>query len=125
MTSEMPGLSCRRLLFRSMLRLGIGTGLFAAMLFVAAGSVDWPMAWAYLGLVVVGVSVAMALVARTHPDLIAERSHVGEGIKPWDQVLSRLMSLGVLLPTLLVAGLDRRWRWSPDVPLYLVVVAEG
>ena len=100
------------LLLRSTMRLGTGTGLSAAILFLAAGSLDWPMAWVYLGLVVVAVSVATALMLRIHPDLIAERSHVGEGVKPWDKVLSRLMALVVPLSTLLVAGLDRRWGWS-------------
>jgi protein-S-isoprenylcysteine O-methyltransferase Ste14 len=111
-----------RLLIRSLIRLGLGTLLFAGMLFLTAGSFDWPMAWVYLGLGFVGIAVTWVLVARVHPDLLVERSHIGEGAKSWDKVLSRLMGVGVLVLTLVVAGLDHRWRWSPEVSLYVEVV---
>ena len=117
MTNGNPELSIACLLIRSTIRLGIGTLLLAGTLFLSFGSLDWPMAWVYLGLVVVGISITTALLARIHPDLIEERSHIGEGVKPWDKVLAWLMALGTLLPTLIIAGLDRRWGWSPAMPV--------
>lgn len=114
-------LSIPRLLARSAIRLGTGTLLIGGTLFLVAGSLNWPMAWVYLGLVVVGLATTTILLAITHPDLLIERSHIGEGVKPWDKVLSRLMAIGVLLPTLAVAGLDHRWAWSPTVPLYVEI----
>jgi protein-S-isoprenylcysteine O-methyltransferase Ste14 len=121
MTTKTVELSIPRLLIRSTIRLGTGILLLAVTLFVSFGSIDWPMAWVYLGLVVVGMAVTTLLLTRTHPDLIEERSHIGEGVKPWDRVLSRLMAIGVLLPTLAVAGLDHRWAWSAEVPLYVEI----
>jgi protein-S-isoprenylcysteine O-methyltransferase Ste14 len=115
-------LSLPRLLIRSTIRIGIGILLLAVTLFASLGRLDWPMAWVYLGLVIVGMSITTILLARTHPDLIEERSHIGEGVKSWDKVLARLMALGTLLPTLIIAGLDRRWGWSPTVPLYVEIV---
>jgi protein-S-isoprenylcysteine O-methyltransferase Ste14 len=112
----MTPISISRLLAGSTMRLGTGIVLIASTLFLSCGSVDWPMAWLYLGMLVVGMAVTTLLLIRTHPDLILERSRIGEGVKPWDRVLSRLMALGTLLPTLVVAGLDRRWGWSPQVP---------
>jgi protein-S-isoprenylcysteine O-methyltransferase Ste14 len=115
-------LSLPRLLIRSTIRLGIGIVLLAVTLFLSSGSLHWPMAWVYLGLVIVGMSITTILLARTHPDLIEERSHIGEGVKSWDKVLARLMALGTLLPTLIIAGLDQRWGWSPTVPLCVEIV---
>jgi protein-S-isoprenylcysteine O-methyltransferase Ste14 len=120
--SSHPGeLHLPRLLMQSTIRLGIGIVLLAVTLFVSLGSLDWPMAWVYLSLVILGMTVTTVLLARTHPDLLVERSHIGEGVKSWDRVLSRLMALGVLLPTLLIAGLDRRWGWSHAMPLHMEI----
>ena len=121
MTTNTVELSIPRLLIRSAIRLGTATLLIGGTLFLVAGSLNWPMAWVYLGLVVMGLATTTVLLAITHPDLLVERSHIGEGVKPWDRVLSRLMAIGVLLPTLAVAGLDHRWAWSPEVPLYVEI----
>lgn len=114
--------SLSRLLIRFTIQLGIGILLLAVTLFLSFGSFDWPMAWVYLGLVVVGMGITTVLLARTHPDLIEERSHIGEGVKPWDRVLARLMAFGTLLPTLTIAGLDRRWGWSSEMPVSVEIV---
>lgn len=59
---------------------------------------------------------------RKFPELIAERggSSQNEGIKAWDKVL---MPLGVIVGVimLIVAGLDKRFEWSPELPLWLHV----
>jgi len=74
---------------------------------------DWWQAWVY-GLVgVLGFIVSRYLVSRRHPDLLAERSRMmaHEDAKNWDKLLGRLVGLGgALIP--LVAGLDRKYRWS-------------
>ena len=58
------------------------------------------------------------------PDLIAERGQFSqkEGIKPWDKVL---LPLNIIGPTvmLIVAGLDKRFEWSPNLPLMLQITA--
>lgn len=125
MTDDTEGLSVSRLLIRSAIRLAIGILLLGGTLFLSSGSLDWPMAWAYLALVVLGMSVTTILVARTHPDLLIERSHIGQGVKPWDKILAGLMAMGTLLPTLILAGLDRRWQWSPELPPFVVIAGTG
>lgn len=117
MSENTENLSTPRLLIRSAIRLGIGVLLLASTLFLSRGSFAWAMAWVYLGLLVAGMSVTTLLLARVHPDLLVERSHIGEGAKPWDKLLAWLMALGILLPTLILAGLDRRWDWTPEPPL--------
>ena len=74
----------------------------AAILFVSAGRIDWPMGWACLGVYIV-ISVT---------DLIL----VDRGlVKKLDVVLASLSFLFFFPVTLLVAGLDAgRYGWSPS-----------
>jgi protein-S-isoprenylcysteine O-methyltransferase Ste14 len=74
---------------------------------------DWWQAWVYALIGVLGFIVSRLLVARRHPDLLAERAKFAdhEDTKSWDKTLSRLVGLGgALIP--LTAGLDARYGWS-------------
>ena len=73
----------------------------------------WWEAWVYALIGILGFVVSRFLAARRHPDLLAERAKFmrHEDIKPWDNVLARLVGLGgAWLP--LFAGLDARYGWS-------------
>ena len=59
------------------IRLAAGTAAFSALLFLSAGTVRWPAAWAYLAIVTAVMVAYAAIVARLHPDLIEERLHPG------------------------------------------------
>lgn len=89
--------------------------MIAALLFFAAGTTDWPMLWAWLG-VYFGIFGSVAVVVGwRNPDLIEERIH-GErkaDVKRWDRVI--VMAVAVVLPPLswMVAALDFRLGWSP------------
>ena len=83
-------------------------------LFLSAGRLDWWMAWAYFGILVINT----VLVARImHPELLAERTGIGEGAKKWDFFLALYLGRVGPLAMLTVAGLDKRFGWSADVPL--------
>jgi protein-S-isoprenylcysteine O-methyltransferase Ste14 len=88
--------------------------ILAVILFISAGCLDWVWAWAYLG-VGMGILIINALVMP--PELIAERGRTDKrDIKAWDRVLTTL----IILPTLgvpIVAGLDERFGWSPQLAL--------
>jgi protein-S-isoprenylcysteine O-methyltransferase Ste14 len=91
------------------------TLVLLAVLFVAAGRVDYWQGWAY-AVVSVLMSVGTRLVLRSDPDLARERSRPGAGAKSWDK---SLLGLGLLLTvaTLVIAGLDSgREHWSPRLP---------
>ena len=63
-----------------------------AILFLAAGSLDWWQAWVYLGLMAsVQILNAQVLIS-TNPELVAERSQIQEGTKSWDRLLVRMES---------------------------------
>ena len=91
----------------------------AAILFIAAGRVDWWEAWL---LVVISVSFTIGsrvVLFRKSPDLVTERARwtEGERAKSWDRVLLPIVAIYGPLVVWLVAGLDKRFRWSPPVTL--------
>jgi protein-S-isoprenylcysteine O-methyltransferase Ste14 len=123
---------------RTQLRAAIAFVLYLfltpALLFISAGTLDWPMAWVYVILSLVSVIGSRLIALRRSPDLLRERARFAEaeGTKAWDRILSPLV--GIYLPMLgmVVAGLDRRFGWSPGVPaggqflaLLLVAFAYG
>lgn len=88
--------------------------LVPVLLFAAAGTVSWPMAWAYVALSTAGTGVAHFLVAWLSPDTLRERARGfnAEGVQPWDRLLLPVVIWSSVL-ILVVAGLDHRFGWSP------------
>jgi len=88
--------------------------LVPATLFAAAGTVKWPMAWAYSALLLLAALGSRVAVWRKNPDLLSERgsSVAAENVKPWDRTLVVIIGLYGPLFTALVAGLDHRLGWS-------------
>ena len=85
---------------------------------------DWWEAWAYAIIGIFSFAISRVLVARRHPDLIAERARFmqHEDAKPWDKILAPLVGLGGgLIP--LVAGLDALLNWSPTFSLPVKILA--
>jgi len=58
-----------------------------------------------------------------HPGLTAERQNIEniQNAKAWDKVLAPLMAVSVGFPMAIVAGLDHRYHWSFEFPLWLTV----
>jgi len=59
-----------------------------------------------------------------HPGLLAERQNIEniQNAKAWDKVLAPLMAVSVGYPMVFVAGLDHRYNWSSEFPLWLIVI---
>lgn len=95
--------------------------LFAAPLFLAAGTLAWPEAWCFVGISTLGgISIGFRLWRKDRA-LLAERMKplVQPGQPLWDRLV--LASYAVLLVGwLVVMGLDRRFGWSA-VPYVLSV----
>ncbi len=92
-----------------------------ALLFICAGTLAWWQAWVYSLLVFTAGIAGRILAERRHPGLLAERTRTDllADAKPWDRVLSPLMSISIAFPIVIVAGLDHRFGWSPLLPLWL------
>lgn len=89
----------------------------AVVLFAAAGRLDWPMAWIYVIVLTAFTLGSRLVIFRKHPDLVAERAQAlrKEDTKPWDRVLVPIVAIYGPMAVLLVAGLDKRNGWSPEV----------
>lgn len=110
---------------RMVVRFALLILLLPALLFIAAGTIDWPMAWLYtlltLGLTLLG----RLLVAHSNPDVIAERGgqRSQEGLQEWDRWLLPLVGFVGPAAMLVVCGLDKRFTWSPAISLEIQIGA--
>lgn len=78
------------------------------LLFVPAGTLDWPQAW-WLTVVLLGSMVmAIVYVMRVNPDVIAARQKFGEGTKGWDLFIVTLAIVGIVA-VLPAAGFEVRF----------------
>ncbi|MFL7793489.1 MAG: isoprenylcysteine carboxylmethyltransferase family protein [Anaerolineae bacterium] len=103
-------------------QVGVQLLILAAALFLSSWRWDWGMAWAFLGVSAAVLIVGGVGLLKISPELVAERSRMGEGTKGWDKVLTALYGLMGIV-TLVVAGLDRQFGWSGGVPLAAQMVA--
>jgi protein-S-isoprenylcysteine O-methyltransferase Ste14 len=89
----------------------------AAMLFVSSWRLDWMMAWVYVGTFAVGLAVMVIYQELSNPELIEERSELKprEGVQTWDVILSAVARVS-LLASYVIAGLDVRFGWKPEIP---------
>ena len=85
--------------------------VLAAALFLSSGDLTWGWAWLYLG---VSLAILIVNLLLLPAKLIAERGQPGENVKRWDKVLASLASVAMLAVPI-VAGLDRRYEWSPQL----------
>lgn len=92
-------------------QIAFSLALIAAILFLAAGRVDWIWAWGYLAISLVSVLINGAIMLRRSPETIAERGQPG-AMQGWDKVVSGLWAAAQYLALPLVAGLDLRFGWT-------------
>ena len=93
----------------------------AAILFLASGRLDWMMAWVYIAMYLVGISLNAPIMLRHSPETIAERAKVGENWKDWDKIIGGLFALSYFVFMLLIAGLDVRFGWTGDIALAIQI----
>jgi protein-S-isoprenylcysteine O-methyltransferase Ste14 len=118
-TSQTEAALTRRLIVHTVIWLVI----LGAILFLSAGTLDWPEAWVLLiGSGALGL-VSAIIIARHDPQLMRERMRgpIQSQQKPWDKAL--LVVVFVLcIAMFIVAGLDAvRYRIS-NMPLWLEVL---
>lgn len=105
---------------RALVKPVISIAVFAVVLFLSAGTIQWPAAWIYLIALVINTVVISLLM---DPELLEERNQIGHGVKRWDIPLALIMGRLGPLVTLLIAGLDRRFGGSPLVHIGWVIAA--
>jgi protein-S-isoprenylcysteine O-methyltransferase Ste14 len=110
----------KALLGKALLEVVAEFAVFAALLFVSAGTLLWPAGWAFMALFF-GFALALVLwLAREDPELLAERmsSPIQRGQPLWDKVFVVTVLL-LFVAWLIVMPLDAvRFGWS-EVPDWL------
>ena len=98
--------------------------LIPLILFMCGGELGWWHAWLYSMLILAAGIGGRIWAEQRHPGLTAERQNIDniQNAKSWDKVLAPLMAVSVGYPMVIVAGLDHRYNWSPDFPLWLIVI---
>ena len=93
-------------------------------LLACGGDFRWWQAWLYFLLIVAAGIGGRIWAEQRHPGLMAERQNIEniQSAKAWDKVLAPLMALSIGFPMVIVAGLDHRYGWSPEFPLWLIVL---
>jgi len=94
------------------------------VLLICGGDLHWWQAWLY-SLLIFAAGIGGRLWAeQRHQGLLAERQNIEnfETAKPWDKVLAPLMAISIGFPMVIVAGLDHRYNWSTDFPLWVIVI---
>ncbi len=96
----------------------VAVAALAAMLFVSSWRLDWMMAWVYVGAFTVGLGVIVIYQELSNPELVEERAELAprEGVQTWDVILSAVIRVS-LLASYVVAGLDVRFGWKPEIPV--------
>jgi len=93
-------------------------------LLVCGGDFGWRQAWLYSLLIFTAGIGGRIRAEQRHPGLLAERQSTEnfKSAKAWDKVLAPLMAMSLGFPMVIVAGLDHRYGWSPEFPLWLIVI---
>ena len=105
---------------RSLLSLAVTLVVMGVLIFVPAGTLNWPRGWVFIAAFVVATLIALITLWRLNPEIFAARSRVQPGTKAGDYVFLVLV-LGGFFFILPVAGLDFRFGWS-EVPDWIVWV---
>jgi len=88
------------------------TLIFSLILFICAGKADYFQGWIFLATNILTVFMNFWTI-RNEPELMIERSKVGEGAKSWDKLILGLSTLTYLI-NIVIAGLDSgRFQWTP------------
>jgi len=94
--------------------------LSVALMFLLAGRLDWLGGWLVTAVQVGSLAAQWLIVGRKHPDLLLERSGLGEDVERSDIPLAVGMAYGPFV-AMLVAGLEVRLQGLPEAGLLVAL----
>src|SRR5210317_1196025 len=109
---------------RQWIRLVVAYLLIPLILLICGGDLGWWQAWLYSFLILAAGIGGRMWAEQRHPGLLAERQNIEniQNAKTWDKVLAPLMAVSIGYPVVFVAGLDHRYNWSSEFPLWLILI---
>ena len=117
----------RKTILKWCIQSAVGLVGYAAILFLAAGRLDWLWGWIFIGLMALFMASHVVLLVPINPDLLVERAGGlrQEGGKRWDRWLASLAAGVFPIVSWYVAGLDLRFAWSSPKPLAIHLIGAG
>lgn len=109
-----------RLLVKTLIAFLLGIIITGAMLFVPAGTLDYPSAWLFMALLFTPVLIMGVVLLIKNPELLRKRLEMKEREKTQQGVVA--LSGLLLVGSFIVAGLDFRLGWS-HVSEVVVIIA--
>ena len=107
-------------MMQALLKAGSGIVLAGLLLFVPAGTLDYPGAWAFMALLFVPMLVFGTVLLVKSPELLKKQLNTRE--KERAQVIVILLSSLVFIAAFVLAGLDFRFGWT-HVPMAVRVIS--
>lgn len=109
-----------KLLVNAIIKFSAGIILMGLVLFLPAGTFNYPNAWLFIALLFIPMLVLGGILFLKAPQLLEKRLNSKEKEKEQAGIVavSALMFMG----SFIVAGLDFRYGWS-NVPRWLIIVA--
>jgi len=94
-------------------------------IFLSAGRWDWVEGWVYIAIFLLSALVSRIYLAIKNPALMTERyqSLSAESVKAWDRWLMPIVATFGPLLVLIVAGLDERFGWLPELSTGVKIAA--
>jgi len=90
-----------------------------AVMFLMAGTWNWPMGWVFVGVFfVLGPLVSCVVLIPRQPEMVLERTTRRKPVKPWDKLLYPLISVSGLL-IFFLPPVDLRFGWSPPLATWI------
>jgi protein-S-isoprenylcysteine O-methyltransferase Ste14 len=101
-----------------LVRFMFTTGLMGGLLFLSAGRLDWWEGWVYLIYTITTLIVSRIILIIKFPETAQERMDAGhkDNVKHWDKFLMPIVAWSMPMVAWVVAGLDVRFGWSPEIP---------
>ncbi|MFC1879265.1 methyltransferase family protein [Chloroflexota bacterium] len=106
---------------RWLVRETLGNLILIAILFGIVGRWDWSMGWALSVIYILWTVSTAILILPINPAMLAERSRPHADTRKWDMALMGAMGL-LMVAEYVIASLDVRLSWSPQLPLTLQVI---
>jgi protein-S-isoprenylcysteine O-methyltransferase Ste14 len=132
MTSDQASPTAPSITAKAVIGLVSYSMLLPGTLFLAAGELNWPQAWAHTALMWLSIVSSRMIALRKHPELLAERGRAADATDAasWDRRLAPIVALIGPLAFAVTAGLDHRYGWPPPVNsdlqwIALVLIAFG
>ena len=112
----------KKLFFQALSKFFIGLIIICILLFIPAGTLDYPNGWLFIALLFIPMFFAVIIMLFKSPDLLRRRLNAKESEDEQKTVI--LVSGIIFLLAFILAGLNFRFRWF-KLPTLVIIIASA